>query len=470
MQWELDSNRPLGRGGFGRVYEARGPNGEAAAKVIPKAAGGDREQLVVGGLPISKNIVPVHHVVETDDSWVLYMPRAEYSLRDRMTQPVPAAEAVQILQDIARALSEVSSIVVHRDLKPENILFIDGSWALCDFGIARYVEATTAADTLKESMTAYYAAPEQWLFERATPATDVYAFGVIAYELLSGQRPFGGTRDQIREGHLSGVPPLLTGSRKLAWLVSECLLKAPEARPSAANLINRLAAVGSDASSPAARALGEAQSALITERAAAEAAAAAARTEAQRRAGLFAAAKTGYEAIIADLVEFVTDSAPDTRVAHPNGGIFLSLMTGELRISALEAALPSPAGDYDIVAAGSVVVATQGASRGHSLFFANFDDAHHFGWYEMGFMQGMGADFANEPRAFSAQDGLKVLSSRAFGGGQLGWGMQTLDPGSPDDFIQRWAQWFGLAAQGKFPRMSSLPDGRIVYPRRQNRW
>lgn len=469
MQWEFDSNRPLGRGGFGRVYEARGPIGDAAAKVVPKAAGGDREQLVVSGLPVSRNIVPVHHVVETDDSWVLYMPRAEYSLRDRMTQPVPAAEAVQILQDIAQALSEVSSAVVHRDLKPENILFIDGSWALCDFGIARYVEATTAADTLKESMTAYYAAPEQWLFERATPATDVYAFGVIAYELMSGQRPFGGTRDQIRAGHLGAVPPLLTGSRKLAWLVSECLLKAPEARPSAANLAGRLAAVGSDASSPAARALGEAQSALLTERATAEAAAAAARTEAQRRAGLVAAANTGYEAIVADLVDFVTDSAPDTQVSHQNGGVLLSLMKGELRVSTLEAVAPS-SGTYDVVAASSVMVVTQGASRGHSLFYADFDEARHFGWYEMGFMQGMGADFAHEPRALSGQDGLEVLSGRAFGGGQLGWGMRPLDPGAPDDFIQRWAQWFGLAAQGKFPRVSSLPDGRTVYPRRQDHW
>lgn len=464
MQWEFDSARPLGRGGFGRVYEARGPVGDAAAKVVPKAKGGDREQLVVSGLPASRNIVPVQHVEETEDSWVLFMPRAEYSLRDRMAQPVPTAEAVKILQDIAQALSEVSSIVVHRDLKPENILFINGSWALCDFGIARYVEATTAPDTLKDSITPYYAAPEQWLFERATPATDVYAFGVIAYELLSGQRPFTGARDEIREGHLAGVPPLLTGSRKLAWLVNECLLKAPEARPSAANIIGRLAAVGSDVSSPAARALGEAQSALLLERATAEAAAAAARTEAQRRAGLFAAANAGYEAIVADLVEFIRDGAPDTQVAHPNGTTVLSLGGAELRIARLEAVGPS-AGDYDVVAASGVTVVTRGASRGHSLFYADFDEPRHFGWFEMGFMQGMGADFAHEPRALSGPDGLEVLSSRAFGGGQLGWGMRPLDPGSPEDFIQRWAQWLGMAAQGKFPRMSTLPDGRTVYPR-----
>lgn len=466
MEWEIDANRPLGRGGFGRVYEARGPIGDAAAKVVPKAAGGDREQLVVGGLPSSRNIVPVHFVEEKEDSWVLFMSRAEYSLRDRMAQPVSVSEAVEILRDISQALSEVASIVVHRDLKPENILFIKGSWAICDFGIARYVEATTAADTLKESMTPHYAAPEQWLLERATPATDVYAFGVIAYELLSGQRPFGGTRDEIRSGHLTAAPALLTGPRKLAWLVSECLLKAPEARPSAANINSRLAAVGSDASSPAAHALGEAQSSLLAERAAAEAEAAAARTEAQRREGLFVAASAGYEAIVEEAVSFILDSAPDTNISRQGGGVHLALMNAVLRIGPLE--LVSPAsGGYDVVATSEIVLTAGSGSRGHSLYFADFDEPRHFSWFEMGFMQSFQADFMNEPRALPGRQGLEILTSRAFGGGQLGWGMRPLDPGSPEEFIQRWATSFGLAALGKLPRLYSLPDGPTVYPRRR---
>src|SRR5258708_40144833 len=102
-------------------------------------------------------------------------------------------EAVNILLDVAEALASLEKDVVHRDLKPENILFYQGHWCLADFGIARYAEATTSPDTHKYSFTPPYAAPEQWRFERATPATDVYAFGVTAFELLQGHRPFRGT-------------------------------------------------------------------------------------------------------------------------------------------------------------------------------------------------------------------------------------------------------------------------------------
>jgi serine/threonine protein kinase len=70
---------------------------------------------------------------------------------------------------------------------------LDGRWCLADFGISRYAEATTAPDTRKLAWTPAYAAPEQWRAEPASAATDVYALGVIAYELLAGIRPFRGT-------------------------------------------------------------------------------------------------------------------------------------------------------------------------------------------------------------------------------------------------------------------------------------
>ncbi|WP_323986733.1 serine/threonine-protein kinase [Microbacterium plantarum] len=466
MEWKWDVEKPLGRGGFGHVYEAWGPSGPGAAKVVKKATGGDREQLVVSGLPHSRHIIPVLQVEETEDSWVLFMPRAELSLRDRMFKPVSVPEAITILKDIAQGLAEVATAVVHRDLKPENILFLDGAWALCDFGIARYIEATTAPDTLKDSMTAPYAAPEQWRFERATSATDVYAFGIIAYELLSGHRPFTGTREQIRMGHLTEVAPMLEGPRKLAWLVNECLGKAPEARPSAANITARLARVGTEATSPAAQALGQAQSSLLAERAEAEAAAAVARTEAERRENLVSAARSGYEAVIEEVVEFIRDSAPDTSAERRGGGVALTLGGAQLRITPLQP-VGSSGGTLDVVAASSIELSARGRSRGHSLYFGDFDEPHHYVWYEMGFMQGWGADFDNEPRALPGPEGLSILTSRAVGGGQLGWGISPLDPGDPEDFVQRWATWFGLAAQGKFPRLSSLPDGRTTYPRRR---
>jgi len=73
------------------------------------------------------------------------------------------------------------------DLKPDNILYHDGKWKIADFGIARFVEEATASNTLKEFLSPWYAAPEQWRLERATHGTDVYALGCIAFCLLTGK-------------------------------------------------------------------------------------------------------------------------------------------------------------------------------------------------------------------------------------------------------------------------------------------
>src|SRR5207249_9510398 len=101
-------------------------------------------------------------------------------------------EATSILAGITAALVDLNRKIVHRDLKPENVLLLGDSWCLADFGISRYAEATTAPDTQKFALSPPYAAPERWRAERASSATDVYSLGVIAYEMLSGSRPFPG--------------------------------------------------------------------------------------------------------------------------------------------------------------------------------------------------------------------------------------------------------------------------------------
>lgn len=470
--WGWDSAARLGSGTFGTVYEAYGPvSHPVAAKVIPKAKGTTREQLIGQDAPDSPYVVPILHVEETSDSYVLYMPRAEHSLRDKIAAGVGAGEAVAILTDLAKALNAIAPLVVHRDIKPENVLYLNGTWALCDFGIARYADAATAGDTSKYSFTPEYAAPEQWRYEHATPATDVYAFGVIAHELLAGQRPFDGTHDVLRHAHLNKVPDLLPGNRKLSWIVNESLSKAPGSRPAAGNLIDRLQRAGAEAATPGGGALAAAQSAVLLARSTQQAEAEAARTERERREALAQSCRPGYAALIEELVEFISDGAPATAISRSrDGGVTLELGQARLVVSGVSDFVGTELSPFDVIAYGQIRLENSGRtrSRSHSLYFADFAAENSYAWFEMGFMQstwGLAPDFDNAPHALQPAEGLGAFQG-GYGTVQLGYGIIPLDIGDLENFVDFWAERFGKAASGQFPRLFQLPDGATSQPAR----
>ena len=159
--WSLGSE--VGSGGFGVVVEAASEGmDQCVAKFVPKDSGAGRELLFVD-LDGVRNVVPVIDSGETGDHWILVMPRAERSLRDRLNVgDMNEKEAVAAMKDVTDALVDLTDRVVHRDIKPENTLLLGGIWCLGDFGISRYAEATTATDTRKHALTAAYAAPERW--------------------------------------------------------------------------------------------------------------------------------------------------------------------------------------------------------------------------------------------------------------------------------------------------------------------
>ena len=177
------------------------------------------------------------------------------SLRARLDRnPVPIVEALSILRDVARALAYAHDHgIVHRDIKPENVLLADEAAVVTDFGIAKaLVAARTDAPggTLTQAGTSLgtpaYMAPEQISADPSVDhRADIYSFGCVAYEILTGAAPFAHrTPTQLYAAHLTEGPAALKDRRRdcaddIAALVMQCLEKDPANRPQSARAILR---------------------------------------------------------------------------------------------------------------------------------------------------------------------------------------------------------------------------------------
>lgn len=201
--------REIGRGGMSSVYEAEdtrtGTNFALKLLTLPPSLTTDeknnliarfeREARIISRLSYP-NIVDIHEVGEDNGRHFLAM---EYlhgeTLRERMTREILTPEESQkILSQIAGAVDAVHAAgIVHRDIKPTNIMLLpDGTAKLLDFGIARSSEETSITSTGILVGSPSYMAPEQIKGEAGTAATDLWAMGVLAYEMLSGHPPFTG--------------------------------------------------------------------------------------------------------------------------------------------------------------------------------------------------------------------------------------------------------------------------------------
>lgn len=157
---------------------------------------------------------------------------------------VAPAIACELMAQVAEGLAAVHEQgVVHRDLKPENILVEhDGSARfharITDFGIVRLAGGPALTQEGCLVGTVQYASPERIRDLPATPASDVYSLGIIAYELLTGRRPFVATESSdLRHAHLHQEPARPEGLPQAVWaVVSACLVKDPDARPHATQL------------------------------------------------------------------------------------------------------------------------------------------------------------------------------------------------------------------------------------------
>ena len=197
------------------------------------------------------NIVSFYGVYQTLDFTFLLErfidgPSLKDILRQRQGQPLPVSEALIYLKALCAALGYAhANGVVHCDVKPGNVMMDrGGNVFLTDFGIARHAESTTT--TLAGAGAPAYMAPEQIRGKVVTPATDIYALGVILFEMLIGQRPFRGNKagtekgsatanGRIRYAHLHLPPPDPRGlnpsiSETLAGVILKALDKKPPKR------------------------------------------------------------------------------------------------------------------------------------------------------------------------------------------------------------------------------------------------
>ncbi|MGH7526832.1 MAG: protein kinase domain-containing protein, partial [Gemmatimonadales bacterium] len=216
------------------------------------------------------HIVPLLAAGESEGLPWYSMPYHEgATLRARLTGgPLPIAEAVSLLKDVARALAHAHEHgVVHRDIKPDNVLLAGGIALVTDFGVAKALTAATGAGqdgitTLGVVLgTPAYMAPEQGTGDPATDhRADLYAFGCLAYEALTGAPPFGNRPPAaLIAAHAIEPPEPLARRRSdvppaLAELVMRCLAKEAADRPqSAAEVLQALEGVPSGTRSPRGR-------------------------------------------------------------------------------------------------------------------------------------------------------------------------------------------------------------------------
>ena len=208
----------LGEGGMGEVWEATDTklNRQVALKILPEAFATDpdrlarfqREAQVLASLN-HPGIAAIYGIEEQDDTRALVLELVEGpTLADRIAQgPIPVDEALPIAKQIAEALEAAHEAgVIHRDLKPANIkVREDGTVKVLDFGLAKALDPSPTADpsqspTLTAAATqmgvimgtAAYMSPEQARGKPVDKRADIWSFGVVLYEMLTGQRAFQG--------------------------------------------------------------------------------------------------------------------------------------------------------------------------------------------------------------------------------------------------------------------------------------
>ncbi|HTS38600.1 MAG TPA: protein kinase [Candidatus Solibacter sp.] len=330
----------LGAGGMGEVYRARDSalGRDVAVKILPTAFSADADRLrrfkqeaQAAAALNHPNILTIYHIGEQDGAPYIASELLEgESLRQRLQAgPLPVRKAVDYAIQMARGLAAAHDKgIVHRDLKPENIFLTkDGRAKILDFGLAKLTrpeqdgsgpDSQTLTGRSEPGFvlgTVGYMSPEQVRGHVAGPASDLFSFGAVLYEILTGRRAFrGDTAADTMSAILKEDPPeMLEADRQvppaLERIVRHCLEKNPEERFQSARDVAFALESLSSASSSATSATSSLSTALAT------AAATSAGSRGKSKLAIYAVAGAGLAlALVAAGVWF----GGRNKVAKPN--------------------------------------------------------------------------------------------------------------------------------------------------------
>jgi TolB-like protein len=245
----------LGRGGMGVVYEAEDQKlpRKVALKFLPPELTRDAEakrrfvnEAEAASSLQHPNLCTIFEIDETEDGRLfLAMPCYEgQTLKEKLSSgPLPIDEALDIARQLASGLAKAHGRgIVHRDVKPGNVFLTeDGHAVLLDFGLAKLSGATQLTRTGTTVGTPAYLSPEQSRGRETDARTDIWALGVVMYEMLGGRLPFGGDHPQaliyaIQHEEPRSLPEVRAEvPAELARIVQRCLAKDPTDRHASAD-------------------------------------------------------------------------------------------------------------------------------------------------------------------------------------------------------------------------------------------
>ena len=468
--WLYDESKTIGEpGGFGEVFEGDDGEGNPVAVKRLKVTGLDTahrelrvaEEISSGKYSRAINILDYGEDIASSRYFIV-MPIADESLDAylRRVDTISESDGIELLLEFSKALEEAEKII-HRDLKPGNFLFHEGIWKIADFGIAKFVEDSTSANTVKSALSMKYAAPEQWKLESTSHATDVYALGCIAHTVFSGQPPFiCNDAAEYKQCHTQEVPPKITNiGPKLSNLIQSLLRKPQSSRPSISRIISVLESIKST--------LQEQEQGEEVETSLAKAAEAVERIEASQDAKReksefdFTKRSQALDAgmlILKDLVINLMDHIQlEASNATKVSDLIVSLGKATLAIGRSNIGLIPPdqfkEAGWDVLGDAKIIVTQHDPNYiwSASLFYGKPLDKVSYRWYEIGFCTNgfIPSKEIFEPRFIDDPQAAAIAMSPVISTDAMGYDPIAIDDEDIDKFLNWWMDIFAKGSLGK---------------------